>query len=98
MSCLNTINFLSGPGKGVTLIKLSKTDGEPDSVLGFVVSHTERQLLTVETSRGAHQTISTTKYGVSGRGGKGRQLLQRGHFIRVIPSRIKTPSLEEEND
>ena len=92
------INFLSGPGKGVTLIKLSKTDGEPDSVLGFVVSHTERQLLTVETSRGAHQTISTTKYGVSGRGGKGRQLLQRGHFIRVIPSRIKTPSLEEEND
>ncbi len=92
------INFLSGPGKGVTLINLSRTDGEPDSVLGFVVSHTERQLLTVETSRGAHQTISRTKYGVSGRGGKGRQLLKRGHFIRVIPPRIKTPSLEEEND
>jgi len=66
--------------------------------LGFVVSRKERQLLTVETSRGAHQTISRMKYGVSGRGGKGRQLLQRGQFIRVIPLPIETPSLEEEND
>ena len=40
----------------------------------------------VETSRGAEQTISTTKYEVTGRGGKGRELLQRGQFTRVIPT------------
>jgi len=92
------INFLSGPGKGVTLIKLSKSDSGLDSVLGFVVSGRKRQLLTVETSRGAHQTISRAKYGVSGRGGKGRPLLQRGQFVRVVPPTIETPSLEEADD
>jgi hypothetical protein len=40
--------------------------------------------MTVETSRGAEQTISTAKYEITGRGGKGRELLQRGQFVRVI--------------
>ena len=43
--------------------------------------------MTVETTRGAEQTISTAKYGVTGRGGKGRELLQRGEFTRVVPRR-----------
>ena len=34
--------------------------------------------------RGGEQTISTAKYGVTGRGGKGRELLQRGGFARII--------------
>jgi hypothetical protein len=38
----------------------------------------------VETTRGAEQTISTAKYEVTGRGGKGRELLQRGQFTRVV--------------
>jgi DNA gyrase subunit A len=76
------INFLSGPGKGVMLIKLQK--GE-DRVLGFVASSGDRDLLTVETTRGGTQTISTAKYEVTGRGGKGRELLQRGQFTRVVP-------------
>jgi DNA gyrase subunit A len=76
------VNFLSGPGRGVILIKL---DSKADRVLGFVASSGDRDLLTVETSRGAEQTISTAKYGVTGRGGKGRELLQRGQFTRVIP-------------
>jgi DNA gyrase subunit A len=75
------VNFLSGPGRGVILIKLSSKD---DRVLGFVASTGDRDLLTVETSRGAEQTISTAKYEVTGRGGKGRELLQRGQFTRVI--------------
>jgi DNA gyrase/topoisomerase IV subunit A len=75
------VNFLSGPGRGVILIKLSAKD---DRVLGFVASTGDRDLLTVETSRGAEQTISTAKYEVTGRGGKGRELLQRGQFTRVI--------------
>src|ERR1051326_3255229 len=74
------VNFLSGPGKGVQLIKV----GKDDRVLGFIASSGDRDLLTVETTRGAEQTISTAKYGVTGRGGKGRELLQRGGFTRII--------------
>jgi DNA gyrase subunit A len=74
------INYLSGPGKGVILIKL----GEDDRVLGFIASTGDRDLLTVETSRGGEQTISTAKYEVTGRGGKGRELLQRGQFSRIL--------------
>ena len=40
--------------------------------------------MTVETTRGAEQTISTDEYEVTGRGGKGRELLQRGQFTRVL--------------
>ncbi|MGD9902382.1 MAG: DNA topoisomerase (ATP-hydrolyzing) subunit A [Vicinamibacterales bacterium] len=76
------VNFLAGPGKGVILIKI----GDDDRVLGFVASTGDRDLLTVETSRGAEQTVSTAKYEVTGRGGKGRELLQRGQFTRVLPS------------
>jgi DNA gyrase subunit A len=83
------VNYLSGPGKGVILIKLHP--GE-DRVLGFVASTGDRDMLRVETSRGAEQTISTGKYEVTGRGGRGRELLQRGQFTRVIPGEIETPA------
>jgi DNA gyrase subunit A len=60
-----------------------------------VASTGDRDLLTVETSRGAEQTISTAKYEITGRGGKGRELLQRGQFTRVVPSLPEPPpSLE----
>jgi DNA gyrase subunit A len=75
------VNFLSGPGRGVILIKLTSKN---DRVLGFIASTGDRDLLTVETSRGAEQTISTAKYEVTGRGGKGRELLQRGQFTKVV--------------
>jgi len=81
------VNFLSGPGKGVLLIKVA----EDDQVLGFIASAGDRDLLTVETSRGAEQTISTAKYEVTGRGGKGRELLQRGQFTRIVWSVPEAP-------
>src|SRR6202043_3481392 len=88
------VNFLSGPGKGVLLIKL----GDDDRVLGFIASSGDRDLLTVETTRGAEQTISTTKYEVTGRGGKGRELLQRGQFTRIVwPTPDVPPPLNEES-
>jgi len=81
------VNYLSGPGKGVILIKLS----DQDRVLGFIASTGDRDLLTVETTRGAEQTISTTKYEVTGRGGKGRELLQRGRFTRIVRPAPEAP-------
>ncbi|MEX2662478.1 MAG: DNA topoisomerase IV subunit A [Vicinamibacterales bacterium] len=86
------VNYLGGPGRGVILIKL----GEGDRVLGFIASSGDRDLMIVETSRGAEQTISTTKYEVTGRGGKGRELLQRGQFTRVIQPLPDAPAPFEE--
>jgi DNA gyrase subunit A len=80
---VDEINMLAGPGKGVILIKI---DPGKDYVLGFLASKGDRDLLTVETSRGAEQTISTTKYDVVARGGRGRELLQRGTFTRIVRS------------
>ena len=74
------VNFLAGPGKGVLLIKLA----DDDKVIGAIASSGDRDLLTVETTRGGEQTISTAKYEVTGRGGKGRELLQRGGFSKVV--------------
>ena len=88
---VNEINFLSGPGRGVILIKLQNDD---DRLLGFIASTGDRDLMTVETTRGAEQTISTGKYGVTGRGGKGRELMQRGQFVRVIPQPPELPPIE----
>jgi DNA gyrase subunit A len=84
------ISFLSGPGRGVILIKLASPE---DRVLGFIASTGDRDLMTVETSRGAEQTISTGKYEVTGRGGKGRELLQRGQFTRIVWPDPSAPSL-----
>jgi DNA gyrase/topoisomerase IV subunit A len=85
------VNFLSGPGRGVILIKIPFPD---DKVIAAIVSSGDRDLLMVETTRGSEQTISTAKYEVTGRGGKGRELMQRGGFTRVIPSEVPLPSLE----
>ncbi len=87
------MNYLSGPGKGVILIKI---DPGEDHVLGFIASIGDRDLMVVETSRGAEQTISTAKYEVTGRGGKGRELLQRGQFSRVVPGEVAIPQLTNE--
>ena len=88
------VNFLSGPGRGVILIKIDFPD---DKVIGAIVSSGDRDLLTVETTRGSEQTISTTKYEVTGRGGKGRELMQRGGFTRVVPNEVAVPVLETQS-
>ncbi len=89
---LDEVNFLSGPGRGVILIKLQPAE---DRLLGFIASTGDRDLMTVETTRGAEQTISTAKYEVTSRGGKGRELLQRGQFVRVVPPPVDVPTLPE---
>src|SRR5688500_3603083 len=89
---VDEVNFLSGPGRGVILIKVAKDE---DRVLGFIASSGDRDLLTVETTRGAAQTISTGKYSLTSRGGRGRELLQRGEFTRVLPVLPELPVLGE---
>jgi DNA gyrase subunit A len=92
LTSASEVNFLSGPGRGVILIKVNYPD---DKVIGALVSKGDRDLMTVETSRGAEQTISTAKYEVTGRGGKGRELLQRGQFVRVVQGEVTIQSVGE---
>jgi len=82
---------------------LEREGYEADDVLGTVAERAagqgvevtiltgDRDLLTVETSRGASQTISTAKYEVTGRGGRGRELLQRGQFTRIVAAPVDAP-------
>jgi DNA gyrase subunit A len=89
---VSEVNFLSGPGKGVILVKTA----DDDRVIGFLASSGDRDLMTVETTRGGEQTISTAKYEVTGRGGKGRELMQRGGFVRVVPTDVPLPALGDD--
>lgn len=74
------INYLSGAGKGVMLIKLAGTD----RLLGFKASEGDRDLLVVETNRGARKTISTVKYRTTSRGGRGTEIQKNGKIARIV--------------
>ncbi|WP_432798071.1 DNA gyrase/topoisomerase IV subunit A [Poriferisphaera sp. WC338] len=88
------INFLSGPGKGVQLVKLAKDD----QVVGFKASTQDRDLLRVKTNRGAEKTISTAKYKTTSRGGKGTEIQKHGQIIKIIPDDPTPPILMEDED
>ncbi len=64
----------------MTAIKLDSND----RVLGFTLAGKKREGLTVRTSRGGIQVVRATKYPVSGRGGKGHGILQRGTLDAVL--------------
>ncbi len=86
------VNYLAGPGKGVQLIKLAKDD----ELLGFKASTGERDLLRYETGRGSEDTISTNRYRVTGRGGKGVEVKKNGTINRIVPDPVEAPSLNGE--
>ena len=79
------ISVFKGPAKGVVAMRL----GKGDRVLGFTLSNAARDGLEVETSRGRREIVRTTKFEVSNRGNKGRQIIKRGHLARVILSPVE---------
>jgi DNA gyrase subunit A len=81
------INYLSGAGKGVQLLRLAKDD----TLLGFKCSKGDRDLLTVKTNRGAKKTISTAKYRVTSRGGRGNEIQKNGKIAEIIYAPIEPP-------
>lgn len=87
------INYLSGAGKGVTLIRLASED----RLLGFKASTGDRDLLTVKTNRGAKKTISTAKYRVTSRGGRGVELQKNGKIAEIVEAPIEAPPTFEED-
>ncbi|MGE5786492.1 MAG: DNA gyrase C-terminal beta-propeller domain-containing protein, partial [Myxococcales bacterium] len=85
------VSYLSGPGKGVTLIKLE----DNDRVVGFAVAYTPADGLVLRTSLGGEQRISPSKHEVSARGGKGRDIIKRGQFTEAVLPTVEAPTLPE---
>ncbi len=88
---LEEVNYLAGAGKGVVLMKLAAGD----RLLVAKAATGDRDAVTVKTSMGGEQRISTGKYEVSGRGGKGREVIKRGQFVEVLTD---TPTAPEPLD
>jgi len=64
-----------------------------------MLANKKREGLTVRTNRGALQIVRATKYPVTGRGGRGYAILQRGSLECVMPSEAEpVPSQEQVGD
>jgi DNA gyrase subunit A len=88
-------NVVAGAARGVNAIRLDAKD----RVIGFVLANKKREGLTVRTNRGATQIVRATKYPVTGRGGKGYAILQRGSLDSVVPDEAEPiPALEQFTD
>jgi DNA gyrase subunit A len=81
------INFLSGAGKGVLLIKLEKAD----RLMGVITATDDRDTLTVKTSMGGEQRLNTGRYKITGRGGRGHEFVSRGQIVEVLYQPIGAP-------
>ena len=73
------ISLFKSAAKGVVAMRL----GGGDRVLGASLSNAARDGLEVETSRGRREIVRRTKFEVSNRGNKGRQVIKRGSLARV---------------
>ncbi|MFA9476876.1 DNA topoisomerase (ATP-hydrolyzing) subunit A [Phycisphaerales bacterium AB-hyl4] len=81
------VNYLSGAGKGVQLIKLNKGD----KVLGVKTAVDDRDTLVAKTSLGGEQRINTAKYKLVSRGGKGHEVIKRGRLTEIVPDAPQPP-------
>jgi DNA gyrase subunit A len=82
------INFLSGPGKGVILLKLE----DDDRLVGVITATDDRDTLTVKTTMGGEQRLNTGRYKATGRGGKGHEFVSRGQIVEVIHTPVPAPA------
>ncbi|MCC9645122.1 DNA topoisomerase 4 subunit A [Rhodopirellula sp. JC740] len=89
---VDDVNYLSGAGKGVLLLKLAAGD----KLLGFKPSTGDRDLLNVVTNRGAKKTVSTAKYRTTSRGGRGIELQKNGKIAEIVRDPIEPPPVFED--
>jgi len=82
------ISELSGPGRGVTVIKVDEGDG----VVGFGLGPADAdEIIFAETEGGKKVPIGPGHDEVVGRGGKGRQVAKRTRIVRVLPAETESP-------
>jgi DNA gyrase subunit A len=85
---IEEVSFLSGPGKGVSLLKLAPGD----RLLTARVARTATDTLTLRTSIGGEQRINTAKYEVTSRAGRGREIIKRGRFLEEVVEPPEAPA------
>ena len=84
------VNELAGPGRGVTVIKVAADD----QVAAFLCSSTKDAKLTLETQKGRTLELTPGRYGVSGRGGKGREMSKKDK-VKSVSRPLERVSLPE---
>jgi len=87
------INELSGPGRGVTVIKVE----DDDRVVAFLASARKDEVIEVETQKGRKLTLSPGRYEVTTRGGKGREMSKKDRVKQVV-SRVTFIPLPEKKE
>jgi DNA gyrase subunit A len=91
------INELSGPGRGVTVMKVP--DG--DRIVAFLCVDPKRKdaVLELDTAKGKRISFQPHKYGVTGRGGKGHELSKRDSVKEAVTSLnwVKLPEPEKKD-
>ncbi|MEE9390912.1 MAG: DNA gyrase subunit A, partial [Planctomycetota bacterium] len=84
------VNYLEGPGQGVYVLKVAADD----RVIGATVSKREHLGLTVYTANDTPHNINARRYKITGRGGKGFQIIKRGQLKRVSSPELEIPVLK----
>jgi DNA gyrase subunit A len=87
------VGLLSGPGRGVTVIKLDSSD----RLLASRLLYQKDDQLVALKQEGTKLPISIRKYQPVGRGGKGYTLFKRGNLKGVQAAPIELPVLDSEN-
>jgi len=85
------VSLLAGAGKGVMLMRLEKGD----RLVGAQLLTAPSDSLELEKENGTTLTITTRKYNVVSRAGKGFALFQRGSLSRAVPQVPTVPTLPE---
>ena len=88
------VSYLSGAGRGVALMKLD----EGDNLVGLKVVRGSEDVLVVKTTLGGEQKVVASRYEVSARGGRGKELIKRGQISEVVLAVPTAPQLLELKD
>jgi DNA gyrase subunit A len=87
------INELAGPGRGVTVLKVE----QGDRVLAFLCTSDKEATLELETSKGRKLVLSPTRYEVSTRGGRGREMARR-ETVKLLATPVQWTPLPEKKE
>jgi DNA gyrase subunit A len=90
---VSEVNELSGPGRGVTVIKVEKDD----RVLAFLCTAKKDAALELETSKGRKLILSPERYEVSTRGGRGREMAKK-ETVKLLATPLTWTPLPEKKD
>ena len=87
------VGVLSGPGRGVTVIKLDSAD----RLLAARLLYQKDDQLVALKQEGSKLPITIRKYQPVGRGGKGHAMFKRGSLKGVLIPPVELPVLDLEN-